>query len=93
MKSSGRETGATGPAFDLVDGVYKAGAPFFAHDSRSAKRKSSNGQRSLRERHQGILGRGYDATIIAGRVKHLVHEILDFKKPEECERLHGQGRN
>jgi RHS repeat-associated protein len=38
----------------------------------------------------GILGKGFDDQIIAGRVKHLVHEILEFQKQlEECERLNG----
>jgi RHS repeat-associated protein len=38
----------------------------------------------------GILGRGYDDRIIAGRVKHLVQEILELQKQlEECEHLNG----
>jgi len=39
----------------------------------------------------GILGKGYDDQIIAGRVKHLVQEILELQKLlEECERLNGK---
>jgi hypothetical protein len=38
----------------------------------------------------GILKKGYDQRIIAGRVRHLVQEILEFQKQlEECERKHG----
>jgi hypothetical protein len=40
--------------------------------------------------HRNILGHGYDDPIIAGRVKHLVQEILELAKQlEECERTHG----
>ncbi len=40
--------------------------------------------------NRSILGRGYDEQIIAGRVKHLVQEILELQKQlEECERLNG----
>jgi hypothetical protein len=37
-----------------------------------------------------ILGQGYDDSIIAGRVRGLVHDILLYQKQlEECERIHG----
>ena len=40
--------------------------------------------------NRNILGRGYDDPIIAGRVKHLVEEILELAKQlEECERANG----
>jgi RHS repeat-associated protein len=40
--------------------------------------------------NRGILGKGYDDRIIAGRVKHLVQEILELQKQlEECERKNG----
>ncbi|HEY2495483.1 MAG TPA: RHS repeat-associated core domain-containing protein [Candidatus Angelobacter sp.] len=42
------------------------------------------------EDNLGILGRGYDGRIIAGRVKGLVHDILLYQKQlEECERKNG----
>jgi hypothetical protein len=38
----------------------------------------------------GVLGKWYDDRIIAGRVKHLVQEILELQKQlEECERING----
>jgi RHS repeat-associated protein len=40
--------------------------------------------------NRSILGQGYDDSIIAGRIKHLVHEIQELQKQlEECERLNG----
>jgi RHS repeat-associated protein len=40
---------------------------------------------------KGLLGNEYDESVIAGRVKGLVHDILEYKKQlEECERMHGQ---
>ena len=40
--------------------------------------------------NRNILGRGYDDQIIAGRVKHLVQEIIELAKQlEECERANG----
>jgi RHS repeat-associated protein len=40
--------------------------------------------------NKNILGKGYDDTIIAGRVKGLVHDIIEYQKQlEECERRNG----
>jgi hypothetical protein len=40
--------------------------------------------------HKGYLGKEYDFNVVAGRVKGLVHDILEYQKQlEECERKNG----